>query len=50
MNFFNSFGCYIMSLMLLNVFVLKKFLWFFELVIFVSFVIFMSYLCLFILF
>ena len=26
-----SFGCYLMSLMVLNVFVLRKFLWFFEL-------------------
>ena len=31
-NFWNSFDCYLMSLMLLNVFVLRKFLWFFELV------------------
>ena len=29
-NLFYSFGCYLMSLMLLNVFVLRKFLWFFE--------------------
>ena len=29
---FYSFGCYLMSLMLLKVFVLRKFLWFFEFV------------------
>ena len=44
-NFLFSFGCYLMSLMILNVFILRKFLWFFELVNF--FILFKSTFCLF---